>query len=67
MVVEKSDTIFDYKKLIENATEIHCIDSSFKHLVESLNTNATLFYHKNYNFRNTSSEPHKTRKLWIEL
>ena len=67
VVVEKSDTIFDYKKLIENATEIHCVDSSFKHLVESLNTNATLFYHKNYNFRNTSSEPHKTRKLWIEL
>jgi hypothetical protein len=67
VVVEKSDTIFDYKKLIENATEIHCVDSSFKHLVESLNTSATLFYHKNYNFRNTSSEPHKTRKLWIEL
>lgn len=65
--VEKSETIFDYKKLIENATEIHCIDSSFKHLVESLKTSGILFYHKNFNFRTTSLEEHKTNKNWIEI
>jgi len=58
---------FIYKKLIENATEIHCIDSSFKHLVESLKTSGILFYHKNFNFRSTSSEEHKTNKNWIEI
>jgi hypothetical protein len=62
--VTKSDTIFDYGKLIENANEVHCIDSSFKHIVDSIPTNGVLFYHKNYNFRSTSSDDHKYRKNW---
>jgi hypothetical protein len=62
--VTKSDTIFDYGKLIENANEIHCIDSSFKHIVDSIPTNGELFYHKNYNFRSTSSNDHQYRKKW---
>ena len=37
--------IFLYRDLIENANEIHCIDSSFLHLVERLNTNSKLFFH----------------------
>jgi hypothetical protein len=65
--VEKSETILDYRKLINLASEIHCIDSSFKHLVESLETSGILFYHRNFNFRNTSSEEHKTKKNWIEI
>ena len=32
----KRYTIFDYKKVIENAVEIHCIESSFAAFVESL-------------------------------
>jgi hypothetical protein len=40
------DNIFTYCKLIENATEIHCMDSSFKHLIDSLDLNLKpLFYH----------------------
>ena len=39
------NNIFLYKKLIENATEIHCIDSSFLHLVERIDTDANLFFH----------------------
>ncbi len=31
-----ADSIFDYAAIIERATEIHCIDSSFANLVESL-------------------------------
>ncbi len=37
--------IFLYTKVIENAEEIHCLDSSFLHLVERVNTNADLFFH----------------------
>lgn len=37
--------IFFYIKVIEFATEIHCLDSSFLHLVERIQTNATLFFH----------------------
>ena len=37
--------IFLYSKVIKNATEIHCLDSSFLHLVERVETNADLFFH----------------------
>lgn len=37
--------IFYYSKIIELASEIHCLDSSFLHLVERINTNAKLFFH----------------------
>lgn len=37
--------IFLYLKVIENAAEIHCLDSSFLHLVERVKTNADLFFH----------------------
>jgi hypothetical protein len=37
--------IFDWRKVIENASEIHCIDSSLLNFVDSIETNAKLFYH----------------------
>jgi hypothetical protein len=37
--------LLNYVKLIKNAKEIHCINSSFFHLVDSIDTNAKLFYH----------------------
>ena len=37
--------IFLYLKIIENAKEIHCLDSSFLHLVERVKTDAMLFFH----------------------
>jgi len=39
------NNIFLYTKLIEEATEINCIDSSFLHLVERSETNAKLYFH----------------------
>lgn len=60
--VVKSHTIFDYCTIIEQAAEIHCIDSAFKHLVDSLDTKAKLFYHKNYNYRD--SLEHKSKLDW---
>lgn len=45
--IEKEQTrnLFDYCRLIENADEIHCIDSSFVHLVESIGTTANCHFH----------------------
>jgi hypothetical protein len=52
--VEKhTENIFDYLKLIELAKEIHCIDSSFLHLVDSVLTTGEVFYHKNHIQRTT--------------
>tara|TARA_X000000368_G_scaffold341918_1_gene280368 strand:+ start:25 stop:789 length:765 start_codon:yes stop_codon:yes gene_type:complete len=39
------NNLFYYKKAIEEAKEIHCLDSSFLHLVERTDTDATLFFH----------------------
>lgn len=57
---EDTDNIFDYMLLIEKAAEIHCIDSSFKHLCDSIKTEANLFYH------NTPERaaPHKHKNNW---
>ena len=41
--------IFLYIPLIKKAKEIHCVDSSFIHLVEHVETNSTLYYHTNRN------------------
>ena len=37
--------LFLYRSLIESAQTIHCINSSFLHLVERVNTKAKLYYH----------------------
>lgn len=47
--VDKSTDIFKnifiYKKVIEEAKEIHCLDSSFLHLVERTNTTGKIYFH----------------------
>jgi hypothetical protein len=58
-----TNNIFDYLKLIELSDEIHCIDSSFIHLIDSVKTNGKLFYHKNVKVRNVS-ESHTQIKKW---
>jgi len=39
-------TIFDWRQLIEKASEIHCIDSSLANFVDAVGTTAELFYYK---------------------
>ncbi len=39
------DNIFLYKKIIMNASEIHCINSSFAHLVDRFETSGRRIYH----------------------
>ena len=38
--------LFLYEGLINEASEIHCINSSFAHLVDRLKTNGKLYYHE---------------------
>lgn len=39
-------TIFDWRKVIENAKEIHCIDSSLANFVEVINTSADKYFYR---------------------
>ncbi len=57
---DRYQNIFLYNKIIRNAKEIHCVNSSFLHLIDRLETNGKLIYHdirgskvkldKNWNF-----------------
>jgi len=60
----KSATIFDWCAVIENATEIHCIDSAFLSLVDLMSkVNAKrLVFHKYA--RPGGREPTKLRRHW---
>jgi hypothetical protein len=45
----KTKNIFDWCKVLEKAGEIHCIDSSFRLLADSLTlTTSLLFFHQTY-------------------
>lgn len=44
--VTKTDVIFDYLTILENAKEIHCIESSFLFLIDSFNFKGKLFNHR---------------------
>jgi len=59
---DKSENIFFFIKLLEQANEIHCMESCFKSLVEFVDTKAELFYH---DFRNHSLG--KTNKKWTVI
>lgn len=60
--IKKNHTgnIFDYSSLIESAQQVHCADSSFKHLIDSFSLKSQLFYH------NTPARgaPHKSKNDW---
>lgn len=55
------ENIFDYIRYLQNAKEIHCIESSFKQLIEVIETKAKLIYH----FKKTKSwRKVKSKKKW---
>lgn len=57
----RSNTILAYIEHIRKATEIHCIDSAFLHLVEQTETSGKLFYHK---YARPESCDFKFKKNW---
>jgi hypothetical protein len=60
-----TNTIFDWCKVIENAKEVHCICSSFKALVDSLQPPKPLlyYYHKVPNTNKSRNETYTTSIL----
>jgi len=63
-----TNNIFDYLKIIENATEIHVIDSSFKHIIESIEVKSKkLYYHKYARLYNDNFLYNISKKNWIVL
>lgn len=53
--------LLDYIDLIFNAKEIHCIDSSVYHLVDSLSLNAKLYF---YDVRNSDGNKIRVSEKW---
>lgn len=64
-VFSNNGKFFDNIDLIQNATEIHCINSSYIHLIDRIPTSDTtkLFYHKNFMFKRHSE--FTLKKNWI--
>ncbi len=61
----KERSILSYVDILINAKEIHCIDSSFMHLVECLPTTGKLFYHK---YARPNSVDYKyLKKDWVVI
>lgn len=44
-VIGFTNNIFDYLTIIENANEIHCMDSSFRMMIDSYPMDKNLFFH----------------------
>ena len=55
-------SIFDWRKILENAKEIHCIDSSLCNFVDTLILGAELFYYKTDRVKNKWDETVLTKK-----
>jgi len=56
---------FENVDLIQNASEIHCINSSFIHFIDRIDISEKikLFYHKNFKYKNHSN--FTLKKKWI--
>ena len=61
------ESILEFKDLLENATEVHVIDSVFFHLVESLKPKGKLFFHRYSRPYNRRYNDYKTRYKWKVL
>ena len=57
-----TDNLLDYIEVIKNAKEIHCVDSSVYHLVDSINVDAKLFYH---DLRNENGNKIRVSDKWV--
>ena len=58
--------IFIYKKAIEEAKEIHCLDSSFLHLVERTQTDGQIYLHNLKTNKHSAANLHLV-KNWKKI
>ena len=57
-------SFFDYQYILENAREIHVMESSFKCLIENIDTKGNLFYHKYVRYYPKYVES-SSKKKWV--
>jgi hypothetical protein len=62
-----SERITDWRYMIRDAAEIHCIDSSVMHLAELLPTTGKLFYHKYARAHDKAPVDAIFRKKWTVI
>jgi hypothetical protein len=60
------NNLFFYKKILGQAKEIHCLDSSVLHLAERIETSGNLFFHKIKKENQISAEVY-LKKDWQEI
>lgn len=58
---------FDFCYILENAKEVHLMESSFKCLVDFLDIKGQLFYHRYVRSGYPTNIESSTKKNWIEL
>ncbi|HAI37955.1 MAG TPA: hypothetical protein DCM40_07430 [Maribacter sp.] len=63
---DMDENLFHFCKILENAKQIHCMESSIRSLVETLDTKGEFFFH---NFREGASGylGNSTRKPWKDI
>jgi len=64
---QHTDNVFDYLELIEKAAEIHCIDSSFHLLVDTVYTHRNKLFLHDALYKRSPSSPHIIKKQWVEV
>ena len=63
---DMEENIFHFGKILENATQVHCMESCFRSLAETLNIKGKLYFH---NFREGASGylGNSTQQPWEEI
>jgi len=62
-----TDNMMQYTTLIKHATEIHCIPSSFHCLVDSIQTDAKLFFHDIREKTSMAVNSEWNNRKWVEV
>ena len=59
-----TDNIFDYLTIIEKAEEIHCMDSSFRMMIDSYPMDKKLYFHT---YCRSDSDLAQSKNKWINI
>lgn len=59
-----TNNLLDYVKIIKNASEIHCVDSSVYHLIDSIDVPGKLYFH---DVRSSSDNKITVSDKWVKI
>lgn len=62
-----TSNIFDYCSVLQKAKEVHCIDSSFRLLADSLELRSHQLYHHVYVRGSKATDVSSSKLAWVEL